>query len=79
MLPDEKPAVGVGICVYQISDTVSAIIPLVRLGNSDHVLLSFTFDLHDSHETERMKDAIVEAATLLDWNDASLARNVEDQ
>ncbi len=26
-----------------------------------------------------MKDAVVEAAALLDWNDASFARNVEDE
>ncbi len=60
-------------------DTSSAIKPLVPLGNSDHALLAFTFGLHDSHETERMEGAIVEAAALLEWNDVSLAHNVEDQ
>ncbi len=62
-------------------DTVSAIKLLEALVNSDHAL-------HDSHEptrprakwcyNTRMKDAVVEAAALLDWYDASLARNVED-
>ncbi len=70
-------------------DTVAAIKLLAPLGNSDHALLSFTFGLHDSHEptrprakwcyTERMKDAVEDATALLDWNDVSCARNVEDQ
>ncbi len=62
--------------------------PLAPLGNSDHDKLSFKFGLHGSHEPtrlrakwyykERMKDAFVEAAALLNWSDASFARNVED-
>ncbi len=60
-----------------------------QLDNSDQTLLSFKFGLHGSHEPtgprakwyykERMKDAFAEAAALLNWSDASFARNVEYQ
>ncbi len=83
-----RPSV-LDIVFTKFPDTVSAIKLLAPLGNGDHELLFFTFGLHDSHEpprprakwcyNERMKDAVVEAAALFDWNDASLARNVEDQ
>ncbi len=63
--------------------------PLALLGNIDHDRLPFKFGLHGSHEPtrprakwyykERMKDAVVEAAALLDFSDASFARYVEDQ
>ncbi len=62
------------------NETVSAIKLLAPVGNSGHALLSFTFGLHGAHEptrtrtklcyNERMKDAVVEASALLDWNDA---------
>ncbi len=73
----------------KLPDIFSAIKLLTPQGNSDHARLSFKYGLHDSHEptrprakwcyNERMKDAAVEAAALLNWNDASFARNVEDQ
>ncbi len=60
----------------EFPDTVPAIILLTPLGNSDHALLSVTFDFHDSHEpahprakwcyNEQLKDAVVEAAALLE-------------
>ncbi len=73
----------------KFSDTVPAIKLLAPLGSSDHAKQSFTCGLHDSHEptrprvkwcyNERMKDAVEDAAALLDWNDVSFARNVVDQ
>ncbi len=76
------------LVLLEFPDTVPAIILLTPLGNSDHAPLSVTFDFHDSHEptrprakwcyNEQMKAAVVEAAALLEWNDVSLARTVED-
>ncbi len=84
-LSDVEPTVTVGPFFTKFPDTVPTIRLLAPLGNSNHALLSFKIGLNVLHEpthprakwcyNERKNGAVVEAAALFEWSDASLARN----